>query len=346
MKWHWTLDFRLENDFDIRLWTFDRDRAGELLLRILFMGTPEFAAESLQQLIFSGVQVIGVVTQPDKPKGRGLELQPSEVKSLALANHLPVWQPEAIASPEFLKVFQELRPDLVVVVAFGQKIPAEILFGSPYGCINVHGSLLPKYRGAAPIQWSILNGDTVTGITTMYMDEGWDTGDIIHQSTLAIDPDENLASLYSRLAKLGGELLVKTVADIAAGVAPRIPQDPALATTAPKLKPELQKLHWNDPAARIHNLVRVFAPAPGMETILHQERLKIIETDRNHLPYRNSGTPGEIIALVKNRGIVVSTGDVPILISKVQPVGKRVMSGSEFSNGRRLETGMHFEMNV
>jgi methionyl-tRNA formyltransferase len=275
-----------------------------------------------------------------------MELQPSEVKVQALANNLPVWQPEAVSSLEFLNIYQELHPDLVVVVAFGQKIPAEILFGPRYGCINVHGSLLPKYRGAAPIQWSIVNGDSVTGITTMYMDEGWDTGDIIYQQSLAIDPNENLASLYRRLAELGGELLVKTVADMAVGVAPRIPQDSSLATKAPKLKPELQKLCWSDTAARIHNLVRVFAPAPGMETILNQERLKIIETDIAGLQQANSGTPGEIIALVKNRGIVVSAGDAPILISKVQPVGKRVMSGGEFSNGRRLQTGMHFEINV
>lgn len=315
-------------------------------MRILFMGTPEFAAESLRQLILSGTPVIGVVTQPDKPKGRGMELQPSEVKVLALENNLPVWQPEAVSKPEFLNVFQELHPDLVVVVAFGQKIPAEILFGPRFGCINVHGSLLPKYRGAAPIQWSIVNGDPVTGVTTMYMDEGWDTGDIIYQGTLAIEPNENLAGLYTRLARQGGELLVKTVTDITAGVAPRIPQDPVLATSAPKLKPELQKLRWSDSAARIHNLVRVFAPAPGMETILNQERLKIIETDIADLLPANSGTPGEIIAFVKNRGMVVSTGDAPILISKVQPVGKRVMTGSEFSNGRRLQAGMHFEINV
>lgn len=306
------------------------------------MGTPDFAAENLRQLIMSGASVIGVVTQPDKPKGRGMELQPSEVKVLALENKLTVWQPESVSSSAFLDVFRELEPDLVVVVAFGQKIPAEILFGPRYGCINVHGSLLPKYRGAAPIQWSIVNGDAVTGVTTMYMDEGWDTGDIIYQSALAIDPNENLASLYGRMAKLGGELLVKTVADIAAGVAPRIPQDPASATLAPKLKPELQQLHWSDRAARIHNLVRVFAPAPGMETILNQERLKIIETDIGNLPCPNSPNPGEIIALVKNRGIVVSTGDQPLIITKVQPVGKRVMSGMEFSNGRRLQTGMHF----
>lgn len=306
------------------------------------MGTPEFAAESLRRLIDSNFQMLGVVTQPDKPKGRGLELQPSAVKIVALANNLPVWQPESVINPNFLKIFAELNPDLVVVVAFGQKIPREILFGPRYGCINVHGSLLPKYRGAAPIQWSIINGDRITGITTMYMDEGWDTGDVIYQSTLTIDPNENFVSLYSRLAKLGGELLLKTVRDLAAGVAPRIGQEHLLATTAPKLKPEMQKLYWNDTAIRIHNLVRVFAPTPGIETFLNQERLKIIETILCDPPYPEAGIPGEILAFIKNRGLLVSAGDAPLLISKVQPVGKKVMSGLEFSNGRRLNTGMCF----
>jgi len=314
------------------------------------MGTPEFAAESLRRLIESNFQMLGVVTQPDKPKGRGLELQPSAVKALALANNLPVWQPESISNPNFLELFTELDPDLVVVVAFGQKIPGEILFGPRYGCINVHGSLLPKYRGAAPIQWSIINGDPITGITTMYMDEGWDTGDLIYQSTLAIDPNENFASLYTRLAKLGGELLLKTVRDLATGVAPRIGQEHSRATTAPKLNPEMQKLQWNDSAFRIHNLVRVFAPTPGMETFLNQERLKIIETNLSDLTgdlacdlaSYQAGIPGEILAFVKNRGLVVSAGDKPLLVSKVQPVGKKAMSGVEFSNGRRLHTGMRF----
>ncbi len=311
-------------------------------MRILFMGTPEFAAVSLQKLTEINVDIIGVVTQPDRPKGRGMEMLPSEVKTVAFDNNLTVWQPESISSPDFLALFESLELDLVVVVAFGQKIPGEILYGPKYGCINVHGSLLPRYRGAAPIQWSIINGDISTGVTTMYMDEGWDTGDMIYQQETTIDPNENYAGLYFRLARLGGELLVKTIQAIETGTAPRISQNDSLATKAPKLKDELQKLNWNDPALRIHNLTRVFAPAPGLETILNGERLKIIETLIYSEPDEPRGTPGEITAIVKHKGIMVITGNGPIFLVKVQPLGKKVMSSLDFANGRRLNTGMHF----
>ncbi len=312
-------------------------------MRIMFMGTPEFAAACLRKVIAAGLPPVGVVTQPDRPKGRGMVQHPSEVKIVALKNQLPLWQPESISDPEFLKPYQLLQPDLVVVVAFGQKIPDEILFGPRFGCINVHGSLLPKYRGAAPIQWSIINGDAETGVTTMYMDEGWDTGDIIYQEKTAVDPDENFGVLYSRLAQLGAELLIKTLQDIENGKAPRIPQNHSLATKAPKLKDELQKINWNDSAVRIHNLVRVFAPAPGMETILNGERLKIIETFRDDGAESQTGKPGEILGIIKNKGILTAVSEnTAIILSKVQPLGKRVMSGVEFSNGRRLHPGMYF----
>ena len=310
-------------------------------MQVLFMGTPEFAAVSLLKLINSGHELIGVVTQPDRPKGRGMELQASEVKRLALQSNLPLWQPEKVATPDFLKIFRELKPELVIVVAFGQKIPAEILFEPKFGCINVHGSLLPEYRGAAPIQWSVLNGDERTGVTTMFMDEGWDTGDIIFQEETDIDPDENFLELYQRLAQIGGDLLIKTVNTLEEGVAPRVPQQNELATFAPRLKPELQKLNWAEPAGVIHNKTRVFAPSPGVETNLNQERLKIIETK---IPdsFSENGEPGQIIQIVKNMGILVATGDKPIIITKIQPAGKKVMSAWEFSNGRRLKTGMSF----
>jgi len=310
------------------------------------MGTPEFAAVSLFKLINSGHEIIGVITQPDRPKGRGMELQASEVKKLAIQSNLPVWQPEKVAASQFLDIFHELRPDLVIVVAFGQKIPAEILFEPKFGCINVHGSILPKYRGAAPIQWSVLNGDPVAGVTTMFMDEGWDTGDIIFQETTDINPDENFLQLYQRLAEIGGDLLVKTVNDLETGVAPRIPQNSALATFAPRLKPELQRLDWTEPAEQIHNKARVFAPSPGLETNLNQERLKIIETKISETFSENSGDPGQIMQIVKNQGILVATGDRPIMITKIQPTGKKVMSATEFSNGRRLKNGMSFTESV
>jgi methionyl-tRNA formyltransferase len=307
------------------------------------MGTPGFAGISLQHLIESEHDLIGVVTQPDRPKGRGMELQPSEVKKIALEHKLPVWQPEKVATPEFINFFKTLAPDLVVVVAFGQKIPPEILFGTKYGCINVHGSLLPKYRGAAPIQWSILNGDAQAGVTTMYMDEGWDTGDLIYQEATPINPDEHFGCLYARLAKIGGELLVKTVRDIESGSAPRIKQDHSLATTAPKLKPEQQQINWGSSAAAIHNLVRTFAPVPGVETYLNNERLKIIETQMvADCPCSDPVEPGTILQIVKKQGILVACADRPLFITKMQPAGKKAMSALECANGRCLKCGMLF----
>ncbi len=313
-------------------------------MRILFMGTPEFAAVSLGYLITNNFEISGVVTQPDRPKGRGMALQPSLVKQMALQNGIPVWQPQQVDSDEFFPVFDELHPDLVVVVAFGQKIPSLILEGPKYGCINVHGSLLPKYRGADPIRRALVNGDRITGITTMYMNEGWDTGDIIFQEELEIGADENFGCLYCRLADLGGKLLVRTVQSLLAGNAPRIPQDDRLATKALKVKPEQYRINWEEPAERIHNLVRALAPSPGAETYFNYERFKILETRINNSPEDNiisSCGPGGIIRIVKNQGLLVATGDQPLLITKMQPVGKRVMSATECANGRCLKEGMY-----
>jgi methionyl-tRNA formyltransferase len=310
------------------------------------MGTPAFAGVSLEHLIQNGCDLCGVVTQPDRPKGRGMELQPSEVKLIALKHQLTLWQPEKVTGPDFLEVFKSLAPDLVVVVAFGQKIPPEILFDPKFGCINVHGSLLPKYRGAAPIQWSILNGDAQTGVTTMYMDEGWDTGDMIYQEATLIESNENFECLYARLAEIGGKLLVKTVHDIAEGIAPRLKQEHSFATVAPKLKLEQQRINWSAPAITIHNLVRTLAPIPGAETYLNNERFKIIETqiitDCSCNSYNSSLEPGAIIQIVKKQGILVACGDGPLLITKMQPAGKRAMSAHECANGRCLKCGTLF----
>jgi methionyl-tRNA formyltransferase len=309
-------------------------------VRILFMGTPEFAAVNLQALIDRKLEIIGAVTQPDRPGGRGMAIQPSAVKRIALQHQLAIWQPEKVASAEFIALFRSLRPELVVVVAFGQKIPAPILFEPQYGCINVHGSLLPRYRGAAPIQWAILNGDARAGVTTMYMDEGWDTGDVIYQAATGVPPDENFGSLYRRLAGIGAELLVKTVIDIEAGKAPRIPQNSSEATVAPKLKPEWQEIRWNEPSRRIHNIVRVFAPSPGAETYCGSERLKIYETQISDVEPEASGQPGTILRILKKQGILVATADRPLIITRLQPAGKKPMAAIDFANGRRLACGM------
>lgn len=304
------------------------------------MGTPEFAAVSLKALIDTEAEIIGVVTQPDRPGGRGMILQPSAVKRIALQHQLALWQPEKVNTPEFIELFRKLRPELAVVVAFGQKIPAPILFEPQYGCINVHGSLLPRYRGAAPIQWSILNGDAQAGVTAMYMDEGWDTGDMIYQAATAVAPDENFGGLYGRLAGIGAELLVKTIRDIQTGNAPRIKQNSAEATVAPKLKPEWQEIRWNEPSRRIHNIVRVFAPSPGAETYCGPERLKIYETKINGFGPEISGAPGTILQILKKQGILVATADQPLLITRLQPAGKKSMAATDFANGRRLVPGM------
>jgi methionyl-tRNA formyltransferase len=313
-------------------------------LRILFMGTPEFAAVSLQALIDAGHEIIGVVTQPDRPRGRGLKLKPSAVKQLASRYQLPLWQPERVNTPEFLALFRQLQPAVVTVVAFGQKIPAPLLVETEFGCINVHGSLLPRYRGAAPIQWTILNGDTTAGVTTMYMDEGWDTGDIIYQTATLVSPEENCGDLYRKLADLGGALLMKTLAAVAAGTAPRLLQDPTAASLAPKLRPEWQTVNWTEPAGRIHNIVRVWAPTPGAETYWGAERLKILKTslDVSAPAETASAAPGTILEIAKKHGILVATGTKSLWLLELQPTGKKVMTAIDYANGRRLVPGMVF----
>jgi methionyl-tRNA formyltransferase len=314
-------------------------------VRILFMGTPEFAAVSLEAIIQSGQEICGVVTQPDRPRGRGMELKPSEVKQVALHYRLPLWQPETVNSPEFIALFQKLQPAVVVVVAFGQKIPASILFEPEFGCVNVHGSLLPKYRGAAPIQWSVLNGDLTAGVTTMYMDEGWDTGDIIAQAATSVSPAENFGELYHKLAKLGGKLLVQTLTALENRTASRFPQNPAAASAAPKLKPELKLINWAEPAERIHNVVRVFAPSPGAETYLGANRLKIIKASVSPAALETAAIPGTILQIVKKQGILVSTMTQPLLVSELQPAGKKLMAATDYANGRHLVPGMVLSSN-
>jgi methionyl-tRNA formyltransferase len=311
-------------------------------LRILFMGTPEFAALSLRALLQAGHAICGVVTQPDRPGGRGLQLKPSAVKQVALEQQLQLWQPEKVDAPEFIALFRQLQPDVVVVVAFGQKIPATILFEPKFGCINVHGSLLPQYRGAAPIQWSVLNGDPTAGVTTMYMDEGWDTGDIIAQAALPVTPDENFGTVYHKLAELGGTLLVQTLATVETGTASRTVQDGMTATKAPKLKPELKLLDWSETAERLHNIVRVFAPAPGAETYLGPERLKILKTSIAAPLPETAGAPGIILQIVRKQGILVATGTQPLWVHELQPTGKKAMAATDFANGRHLVSGMVF----
>ena len=231
------------------------------MLRVLFMGTPDFARDSLEAIYNAGHNILAVVTNPDKPKGRGMKMIAPPVKEFAIEHNLKVYQPEKVkGNEEFLQEIKDMNPDLICVVAYGKILPKEILDIPPYGCINVHGSLLPKYRGAAPIQWAVLNGDTITGVTTMYMDIGMDTGDMILKEEVTIGDNETTGELWERLSKIGGKLLVKTIKQIQEKTAPRIPQGDYY-TMAPMLSKEMSKIDWSTKTSNeIKNLVRGLNP--------------------------------------------------------------------------------------
>jgi len=304
-------------------------------LRVLFMGTPEFACPTLQMLLeHSGVEVIGVVTQPDRPKGRGQKLAHPPVKAMAIEHGIHVYQPAKVRTPEFIQIVLDLNPELIVVIAFGQILPKSLLDIPRLGCINVHASLLPRYRGAAPINWSIINGDCNTGVTTMLMDVGLDTGDMLLCRETPIQPDEDAESLYNRLSLLGAETMKETLEALIAGQLAPVKQDDALACYAPMLKKEMGRIDWNQPAETIRNLVRGLAPWPGAFTCLHGQTLKINQAALAG----SSGEPGTILKAEKS-GIEVACGQGSLLIQQLQPEGKRKMFAADFLAGNRLETG-------
>ena len=244
-------------------------------MKIIFMGTPDFAKESLEALYNAGHEIIGVVTNPDKPKGRGMKMVASPVKEFSIIKNIPVYQPLKIRKNEvFINEIKKLNPDVICVVAYGKILPKEILEIPAKGCINVHGSLLPKYRGAAPIQWAVLNGDKKTGITTMYMDEGMDTGDMILKQEVEIGEDETTGELWDRLSKIGGKLLIETLKQIESGTAPRIKQGEDF-TLAPMLDKQIAKIDWeNKTATEIKNLVRGLNPIMGAYSHIHGKKIK------------------------------------------------------------------------
>lgn len=301
-------------------------------MKIVFMGTPDFAVPCLQRIIDMGHKVTGVFTQPDKPKGRGMELAPPPVKELALKYGITVYQPEKLRDGTALEILRKLEPDLIVVVAYGRILPKEILMLPPLGCVNVHGSLLPKYRGAAPIQWSVINGDAVTGVTTMYMDEGMDTGDMILKSETAIGEDETAGELFDRLCGIGADCLEETLKLIGEGRAPRTPQDHGQATHAPMLEKKMGEIDFGKSAGELHNLIRGLSPWPGAYTKFGGKLLKIHGTK----PVQQSGQPGEILDAER---AVIACGSGAIELLVVQPEGKARMSGAEFLRGRRLSKG-------
>lgn len=308
-------------------------------MRIIFMGTPDFAVPCLSALLAAGHEVCGVFTQPDKPKGRGYALTPPPVKELALQNSLPVFQPDTLRTPQAAELIRSLQPQVIVVVAYGKLLPKEVLQIPPYGCINVHGSLLPKYRGAAPIQWAVINGDPVAGVTTMQMDEGLDTGDILLTAETKIGEDETSGELFDRLRDLGAPLLLETLRRLESGDLKRIPQGGNGSSYAPMLNRELSLIDWNRPAREIHNRVRGLSPWPVASSLYQGKRIKIYQTQ---VVPNAAGEPGQV---VPGKDFLVSCADNTVLrLVTVQYEGGKRMNGSDFLRGHPAapETRMGF----
>lgn len=306
-------------------------------MKIIFMGTPDFAAGSLQKLLESEHQVVAVVTQPDKPKGRGGTMQSPPVKEAAKQAGVMVCQPVRVRNPEFLKVLQDLEADVVVVVAFGQILPPEILSMKRYGCINVHASLLPKYRGAAPIQWAVINGETESGVTTMQMDAGLDTGDMLLKAVVPLSAKETAGSLFVKLKEAGAELLLKTLDGLASGTITPQKQGETPTAYAKMLKKEMGLIDWTKDAVVIERLIRGLNPWPSAYTKLDGKTLKIWAADV--IPKESGKAPGSIIEAAKDR-ILVQTGNGLLAIKNLQLEGKKRMDADAFLRGFPLKEGI------
>ena len=301
-------------------------------MRILFMGTPDIAAKCLETMLDAGLDVAAVFTQPDKPKGRGMKLMPSPVKELAEARGIRVYQPAKIRRCQ--AIFEEVAPELVVVAAYGRILPDWMLDWAPYGCINMHASLLPRWRGSAPIQRAIVAGDTLGGVCTMHVASELDSGDVIFTAETPITPEDNYGTLYERYAEMGGELIVKTVRAIENGTAPRTPQDPALVTLAPPVEKEEGRIDWTRPARELFNLIRGFNPAPVAFTYLNGELLKLYAS----APAEGQGAPGTVLRAAG--GVFeIACGEGSLIITELQSPGKRKMPAADWLRGHRVEPG-------
>ena len=306
---------------------------------MIFMGTAELACASLLALTREAdFKVVVVVTQPDRPKGRDLKLRPSPVKELAERENLPVLQPERARNESFIQELRALQPDLIVVAAYGQILPKAILELPRFGCVNVHASLLPKYRGAAPIQWAILNGEPETGVTIMKMDAGLDTGDMLRQQSTPINAEDNSQILHDRLASLGAELLIPTLRDYIAGGVTPLPQPAEGASYARKITKEDGRLDWTQPARTLWNRIRAFTPWPGAFTFVpaqpQPQLLKIWQAEIAE----HSGQPGEILQADKT-GVIVACGEQSLRITQLQREGGRRLTAPEFISGHPLKLG-------
>lgn len=309
-------------------------------MNIIFMGTPEFAVPSLRALINSGYQVPAVITQPDRPVGRKQVLTPPPVKKLAEKENIRVFQPEQIKNAEFVQILKEQKPDVIVVVAYGQILSKEILDIPSVGCINVHASLLPEYRGAAPIQWAIIDGQEKTGVTTMWMDEGLDTGDIFKQKSIKIEDEWSTLDLAEVLSELGAELLIDTLNSIKEGELIRTPQNGEKSSYAPLLKKEHGKIDWNKSAKQIYNQIRGLHPWPGVYTMRNRKKIKVLKAKPVYT--ETDGLPGEFLGKYNKQGFLVGTGKGCLLITHLQEAGRKKMDALSYLAGHPMSEGERF----
>ncbi len=304
-------------------------------MRIVFMGTPDFAAVSLKRLIDEGANVVGVFTQPDKPKDRGMKLTASPVKDIALKAGIPVFQPEKMRDGTAVEMLKSLNPDLAAVVAYGRILPDDILAVPPKGTINIHGSLLPKYRGAAPIQWAVLNGDKVTGVSSMYLAHDLDSGDVIYTSETEIGEFESSGQLFDRLSELGAELLLKTVRDIELGCAPRAPQDASRASFAPQLSKDMSAIDWNKTPREIIKLICGLNPWPVATAELEGLSFKIFGAE--YTENKTDKPAGTVISADVKKGIELACGNgETLLITRLQAPGGKAMAACDYLRGHPM----------
>lgn len=309
-------------------------------IRIVFMGTPGFAVPSLEALLEDGYNVVGVVTQPDKPQGRKKILTPPPVKEAAVKHGLPVMQPQRLRLPEAVAELAQWKPDVIVTAAYGQILPKAVLDMPQFGCLNVHGSLLPRYRGGAPIQRAIINGETVTGVTLMYMAEGLDTGDMIAKVEVPIEPEDTSGTVFAKLSTAGAQLLREQLPLLLAGKAGRTPQNEDEATYAPNLTREDEKIDWQHSSQAIYNRIRGLVPFSGAFTLWDGNVFKIWAAKRPEAGRGSAGgeSPGTVLKLT-DEGIEVRTGDGSIWLTEVQPAGKKAMEAGQFARGGQMKPG-------
>lgn len=302
-------------------------------MRIIFMGTPDFAVSSLQAVIDRGDEICAVFTQPDKPKGRGHKFQPPPVKELALQHGLPVFQPVTLRDGDVQKIIADLKPEAIIVVAYGKLLPPSVLAVPPLGCINVHGSLLPKYRGAAPIQWAVINGEKSTGVTTMFMAKGMDTGDILLKAETDIGPEETAGELFDRLKLIGAGLLTDTLNQLEQGCLKGTPQDNSEATLAPMLKKEMSAIDWSMPARRIHDQIRGLNPWPCAAATIDSKRVKLLASQ----VIEGSYTPGTVHNI--DGELLIACGQGMLKITELQTETGKKMSGKNYLLGHTIYDG-------